>query len=104
MRDSLRMSVNGHAADAVPSGSRTRRIATERRSSESRAYVLRQESAPCVLLVHAAADLARVLLVIGIASASRFSAVRSRKFQDSELGYGLPAQLQRSGAAKRHLI
>ena len=58
--------MNAHAADAVASGSCTRWIATERRSSESRAYVLRQESAPCVLLVHAAADLARVLLVISI--------------------------------------
>ena len=72
MRDSLKVSVNAHAADAVASGSCTRWIGTERRSSESRAYVLRQESAPCVLLVHAAGDVARVLLVIGIASASRF--------------------------------
>ena len=64
--------MSAHDADAVAFGSCTLWIATERRRSESRAYVLRQESAPCVLLVHAAGDVARVLFLIAIASASGF--------------------------------
>ena len=48
-----------------------------------------------MLLVHAAGDVARVSLPIGIASAPDFQEMEvwSRKFLDSELGYGPLAQL-----------